>query len=448
MRPPSVRRALLFAVVGSLVVGLGTAPAFAAPTHTTQTKTSRAQAHVPTARVRKLYQTRTGACIKGWASDPDTIAPIDVQITVDGTAEETVLANRDVYQHPGHGFATAVPVTSGKHTVCAIGMNAGAGTQNSAPACQTLTFAFSPVGAYTALRRATDGSDALLVRGYAFDPDTYGAIDVSLTLDGAVAGTVPADHWRQDVAARFPRFGHKHGFADRVAADAGEHTVCVVADNVGGGSDTNLGCLTVPAVTPEPPSAPQQVTATANGTTVTVRWAAPASDGGTPLTGYQVTSTPASTTTTVPASSTSATITGLVPNTTYTFSLLAQNAAGTSQPGTSNPVTPTNGPPPQTTPAPVSTSRYVRNITGASATVLAKMRREGYADAQANPSGHRYLILLDIGGQDQYDGGVVLSATTRFVSYGDLEKDLQSYVAGYASGQRGGAPVIIAAGTN
>jgi hypothetical protein len=76
------------------------------------------------------------------------------------------------------------------------------------------------------------------------------------------------------------------------------------------------------------------------------------------------------------------------------------------------------------------------------------MRREGYADAQANPSGHRYLILLDIGGQDQYDGGVVLSATTRFVSYADLERDLQAYASGYHSGQRPDAPVVIAAGTN
>jgi hypothetical protein len=76
------------------------------------------------------------------------------------------------------------------------------------------------------------------------------------------------------------------------------------------------------------------------------------------------------------------------------------------------------------------------------------MRREGHHDARANPSGHRYLILLDIGGQDEFDGGVVLSATTRFVSYSDLERDLRAYVDGYHSGQRATAPVVVAVGTN
>lgn len=76
------------------------------------------------------------------------------------------------------------------------------------------------------------------------------------------------------------------------------------------------------------------------------------------------------------------------------------------------------------------------------------MRSEGAADANANPSGHGYLVLLDIGGQDQADGGVVLSATTTFVGYSDLVNDLQAYVDGYHSSQRPSAPVIIAFGTN
>jgi hypothetical protein len=76
------------------------------------------------------------------------------------------------------------------------------------------------------------------------------------------------------------------------------------------------------------------------------------------------------------------------------------------------------------------------------------MRKEGATDAYYNPSGHGYLILLDIGGQDQYDGGVVLSATTRFVSYADLVTDLKRYVDGYHSKQKPSAPVTIAIGTN
>ena len=57
-------------------------------------------------------------------------------------------------------------------------------------------------------------------------------------------------------------------------------------------------------------------------------------------------------------------------------------------------------------------------------------------------------MLLDIGGQDQADGGVVLSATTHFVSYRTLVRDIEAYTDGYHSAQHSTAPVTIAVGTN
>jgi hypothetical protein len=144
-----------------------------------------------------------------------------------------------------------------------------------------------------------------------------------------------------------------------------------------------------------------------------------------------------------------ATFTGLTQATAYTFSVVANNVAGSSQPGASPAVMTKSGPAAQNTPAPISTSRYIRNVynTG-STTDQATMRREGYADAQANPAGHSYLVLLDIGGQSEGYHGVVLSAGVRFVSYANLVTDLKAYVDGYASGQRSGAPAVIAIGTN
>ncbi|MBO0866690.1 MAG: fibronectin type III domain-containing protein, partial [Mycobacterium sp.] len=375
-------------------------------------------------------------------------APVNVNITVDNRSVETVPANLDVPRHPGHGFSTAVPMTSGRHTICAIGINVGYGAGNSPPACRTLSFTFSPLGDYTSLTRASDGSNALLARGYAFDPDTTGPISVALTVDGVDAGTTVANHWRADVGRRYPRFGHLHGFAAQLAADSGEHTVCVVAQNVGGGSDTNLGCKTVIAVHPHPPWKPRDVTASPGFGSANVSWDPPASDGGAPWTKFIVTASPGGKRVTVPGTSGTAVVTGLRSKTAYTFSVVAVNVAGSSNPTVSNRITTLAGPPPQRTPAPVSTSRYVRNVSGSSPTDLAKMRHEGYADAQANPSGHAYMILLAIGGQDQADGGVVLTATTRFVSYGDIERDLRAYVTGYHRGQRATAPVTIAIGTN
>lgn len=109
---------------------------------------------------------------------------------------------------------------------------------------------------------------------------------------------------------------------------------------------------------------------------------------------------------------------------------------------------PNTAPAPQKTPAPVSTSRYVRNIRGNCDTETATMSAAGKFDAQHNPSNHRYLQLLDIGGQTQSRDGVMLSATTRFVTYAALLSCMKSYVAGYVSGMLPRAPATIAVGVN
>jgi Fibronectin type III domain len=179
-----------------------------------------------------------------------------------------------------------------------------------------------------------------------------------------------------------------------------------------------------------------------------VSWTKPASDGGAPWSRYVVTASPGGRSVTVGATATRATLTGLAVKTRYRFSVRATNVAGASAAGTSPVVSTQAGPGPQTTPAPVATSRYIRNISSASSAERSRLRAEGAADARANPSGHRYLLLLDIGGQDQYDGGVVLSATTRFVSYSNLVRDLAAYTDGYHGSQRAGAPATIAVGTN
>lgn len=88
------------------------------------------------------------------------------------------------------------------------------------------------------------------------------------------------------------------------------------------------------------PSAPSAVTATAGNSSVTVSWTAPASNGGSPVTGYTVTSN-AGGSTAVGGSSTSAVISGLTNGTSYTFTVTATNSAGTSPASApSNTVTP------------------------------------------------------------------------------------------------------------
>jgi hypothetical protein len=73
----------------------------------------------------------------------------------------------------------------------------------------------------------------------------------------------------------------------------------------------------------------------------TVRWLAPASDGGSAIISYVLTTMPGGATLTVAGNQLSATMTGLVNGTSYTFSVAAVNAIGTGPSATSNPATPT-----------------------------------------------------------------------------------------------------------
>jgi hypothetical protein len=111
------------------------------------------------------------------------------------------------------------------------------------------------------------------------------------------------------------------------------HTFTVTATNAIGTSAESTASAAVTPTAVTPPSAPGIGTASAGDASATVRWTAPAGDGGSPITGYTVATYRDGLlvkTNTAPAGATSLTVTGLTNGRPHTFTVTATNAVGTS----------------------------------------------------------------------------------------------------------------------
>ncbi|HEX8078831.1 MAG TPA: fibronectin type III domain-containing protein [Jatrophihabitans sp.] len=393
-----------------------------------------------------------GFLATGYVLDPDVTGSIAVRIYLDGkyvasglaAAPRPDLLARYPKHGQNHGFAIFTPASAGTHQLCAYGMNVGAGTVNTRFGCRTVSRTSDPVGSGASIARVGT-SNAIAISGWALDPDTASPIKVQVTSDGVSKQLLTANLASSGSTKAWPRYGAYHGYSANVTLDGFEHTVCVAAINVGEGKDVTQGCRVISTSGASAPAAPTELSAVPGSKLVTLRWTA-ARSVTSPVTSYQITVTPGGRIVTVPGTAVSAAIGSLTNGVQYTFSVRAVNELGRSSVATVK-ATPTSIPL-QVTPAPISTSHYVRNLTGNATTDIALMRQMGAGDASRNPSGHSYLVLLQIGGQVEYRNGTLLSATSRFVSYPAVVTAMKAYLDGYATTQRPSAPLTLAIGTN
>ncbi len=195
-------------------------------------------------------RTPTAVSVHGWVIDPDTTGSIAVHVYVDGAFAGSTLAGSprgDVgAAFPGfggaHGFNFNAPAGPGAHTVCAFGMNTGAGNANSLLGCHTI--GGDPSGNLDVVARNVGG--AVHVAGWALDPDVTTPIDVGIWVNGIPWMVARADDGRPDLAALGVSTTN-HGFSVDVPGLTTVANVCVVALNVGSGASRGIGCRTVDA---------------------------------------------------------------------------------------------------------------------------------------------------------------------------------------------------------
>ena len=189
--------------------------------------------------------------LSGWALDPDTSAPIHVDVWIDGHFAGTTVAGNErddvgaAYPDfgPDHGFSVTLPVGAGTHSVCAYAINVGAGSPNRKLDCRTVAVGGNPKGNFESVSRV---GTSVTASGWALDPDTAASITVHVYVDGIWATAATADGSRADVGSAFPGYGPLHGFGVPVTVSSGSHTVCVYAINSGAGtSNTKLGCRSI-----------------------------------------------------------------------------------------------------------------------------------------------------------------------------------------------------------
>lgn len=118
-------------------------------------------------------------------------------------------------------------------------------------------------------------------------------------------------------------------------SDGTTYTMSVTAHNAVGASAV---AESAPVTTPDPPSAPENLRATAGSGSIAAAWDPPASSGGATVTSYTLSASPGAAS--VTTDQRTATLTGLSSGTSYTLSVVATNAVGDSPAASLSPVVP------------------------------------------------------------------------------------------------------------
>jgi hypothetical protein len=228
--------------------------------------------------VDSMYAAGGQLNVTGWAYDPDTAASSLVAVYVDSTGY-MFSADQDrsdfAAGYPGygakHGYSRSFAVSPGTHNVCVYAIDVAGQGANRLITCRTITMSSgSPFGA---LDYVAAGPGTYTVAGWAFDPDSTTSSPVHVYVDG-IGTAITADLSRSDIAAAYPGYGDKHGYAATVPATPGVHNVCTYGIDIAApGANRQLGCRQVAAMSGNPVGVIDYVGTTSDGKISAGGWA-------------------------------------------------------------------------------------------------------------------------------------------------------------------------------
>lgn len=187
--------------------------------------------HRPAASVTTIGYHAGAVHAAGSATDPNG-AVTAVTVTVAGRSQQVRALN-------GRWNVTVPGVAGGRVDVCAAAHNVGAGATPS-PTCRAHAAPTAPFGNLDLVEASGLG---VRVAGWAVDPQTAEAVDVTVTV-GSSSSSRSASRDREGLPID-ASYGMGHGFDVTVPAADGQHRVCVHAEPAGPGPRTTLGCRDV-----------------------------------------------------------------------------------------------------------------------------------------------------------------------------------------------------------
>jgi hypothetical protein len=188
--------------------------------------------------------------VSGWAIDPDTSAPIDVHVYVDGVLNHTMgsssLSRPDVgAAYPGygdqHGWNVPLRNVGGPQNVCVFAINAVGPGDNPVLGCRQIDVS-NPLGS---VKIDPSYPLGLRVRGWARDLDSADPVTVTITIKGHEPVVVLANAPLPQRNGTMPLEADGRGFDVSIPLPLGRYDVSVVAGNQGPGRDTKLGGYTM-----------------------------------------------------------------------------------------------------------------------------------------------------------------------------------------------------------